>query len=152
MVMAYIGLGANLGQPMVTLQKATEQVRALGDGRHFQVSSFFGSAPVQSSGPDYVNAVVALSTALPAYDLLSALQRIETLHGRERPYLNAPRTLDLDLLLYGDGAVHGPGLVVPHPRMYERAFVLRPLAQIAPHLVSAEQLQTVSHQDIHLLS
>jgi len=89
---------------------------------------------VESSGPDYVNAVVRLRTALAPLDLLDALQGIELAHGRERPYRNAPRTLDLDLLAYDDLQLDTPRLTLPHPRMHARAFVLRPLADIDPDL------------------
>ncbi len=97
-------------------------------------SSIWRSAPVEASGPDFLNAVVALDTVLAPLDLLDALQAIEQIHGRERPYRNAPRTLDLDLLLYGDLALATPRLTLPHPRLGERAFVLRPLLEIAPEL------------------
>jgi 2-amino-4-hydroxy-6-hydroxymethyldihydropteridine diphosphokinase len=95
----------------------------------------YRSAPIDSSGPDYLNAVAAVATELAPHALLQALQAIELRHGRERPYRNAPRTLDLDLLLFGEQRIDSPDLVVPHPRMHERAFVLRPLADLAPALV-----------------
>ena len=100
---------------------------------HSQVlrqSSLYLSAPIQAQGPDFVNAVVALQTQLSAPDLLSALQSIEVLAGRERPYPNAPRTLDLDLLLYGQAQMDSPALTLPHPRMRQRAFVMTPLAEL----------------------
>jgi len=101
-----------------------------------QASSLYRTAPIDSSGDDYVNAVASLDTELDAHALLQALFAIEQAHGRERPYRNAPRTLDLDLLLYGDEIIDdAPGLIVPHPRMHERAFVLAPLAEVAPDLV-----------------
>jgi len=111
-------------------------------------SSLYRSAPLDSSGPDYVNAVVEIETLLSAPALLAALQRIEQLAGRERPSRNAPRTLDLDLLTYGAASIASADLVIPHPRMFERAFVLAPLAEIAPHLVTAAQLQAVQGQTI----
>jgi len=132
---AYVGLGANLGDALAALRAA---VRALGElpmTRRVAVSSLYRSAPIDSSGPDYLNAVVALDTELSPHDLLAALQAIELDHGRERPYRNAPRTLDLDLLLHGDAAVDTPTLTLPHPRLHQRAFVLAPLAEIAPALV-----------------
>jgi 2-amino-4-hydroxy-6-hydroxymethyldihydropteridine diphosphokinase len=93
--------------------------------------------------------VARLSTGLGPYELLAALQALEAEHGRQRPYPNAPRTLDLDLLLYGDECVTTPDLTVPHPRMHQRAFVLQPLAEIAPQRVSAQQLQAVANQGVH---
>jgi len=115
-------------------------------------SSLYGSAPVDADGDDYVNAVVHVHTSLTAHQLLAALQSVEQQAGRERSYRNAPRTLDLDLLLYGDATINTPDLVVPHPRMWERAFVLRPLAELASHLVSAEEISAVSAQKVWLLA
>ena len=134
-VTAFVGLGANLGDARATLQDAIERLRALPESRFVAVSSLYRTAPIDSSGPDYLNAVALLLTQLPAQDLLGARQAIELQHGRERPYRNAPRTLDLDLLLYGDTRIETPTLSVPHPRLHERAFVLWPLAEIAPELV-----------------
>ena len=112
------------------------------------MSSLYGSAPVDASGPDYLNAVVALHTALGPMALLDHLQSIELDLGRERPYRNAPRTLDLDLLRYGEATINSPTLTVPHPRMYERAFVLQPLFEVAPHQVTPEALNAVAGQRI----
>ena len=105
-----------------------------------------------AAGPDYLNAVVALETRLSAPALLDALQALELQAGRERPYRNAPRTLDLDVLLYGSARIESARLTVPHPRMLLRAFVLRPLAEIAPDLVSANQLEAVRDQTIERLN
>ena len=133
---AYVGLGANLGDARAVLRDALDALRALSLPGGFAASSMWGSAPVDSHGPDYVNAVARLRTALDPHALLAALQAIEQRFGRERPYRNAPRTLDLDLLLYGDQVIDdAPTLIVPHPRMHERAFVLAPLAEVAPDLV-----------------
>ena len=132
---AYIGLGANLGDAKATLAAAFNALEALPESELVQRSSIYRSAPIDSSGPDYLNAVVRLRTALGAHELLAQLQSIERSHGRERPYRNAPRTLDLDLLLYGDQHIQTPMLVVPHPRAHERAFVLAPLAELSPQLV-----------------
>ena len=131
-VQACIGLGANLGDARATLAAAIEALRALPQSALRTVSSIWRSAPIDSSGPDYLNAVALIETRLAPEALLEALQRIELAHGRERPYRNAPRTLDLDLLLYGDESISTPILQVPHPRLHERAFVLRPLAEVAP--------------------
>jgi 2-amino-4-hydroxy-6-hydroxymethyldihydropteridine diphosphokinase len=132
---AYIGLGANLGDAKATLAAAFNALEALPESELVQRSSIYRSAPIDSSGPDYLNAVVRLRTALGAHELLAQLQSIERSHGRERPYRNAPRTLDLDLLLYSEQLIQTQTLVVPHPRAHERAFVLAPLAELAPWLV-----------------
>lgn len=147
-VTAYIGLGANLGEPVLALRRAISAMAGLSGSRVVRCSAFYRSAPIDSSGPDYVNAVVEMETTLSAPALLRALQALEQQAGRERPYPNAPRTLDLDLLLYGTGSIHSADLVVPHARMQQRAFVLLPLAEIAPHLVSQAQLQAVAGQRI----
>jgi 2-amino-4-hydroxy-6-hydroxymethyldihydropteridine diphosphokinase len=130
----YIGLGANLGDALATLRQAVDALGRLPHSRLAAVSSPYRTAPIDSSGPDYFNAVAALDTELPPRELLQALQAIEAAHGRERPYRNAPRTLDLDILLFGDVVLDEPGLVLPHPRVQERAFVLRPLLELAPAL------------------
>lgn len=131
-VQAFIGLGANLGDAQATLQAALIALAALPHTALRECSSIYRSAPIDSSGPDYLNAVAWLDTRLDPHGLLAELQRIEQAHGRERPYRNAPRTLDLDLLLYGEQRITSATLTVPHPRLHERAFVVRPLAQIAP--------------------
>ena len=130
-----IGLGANLGDARAALVCAYEQLQQLHSTRNHRCSPRFRSAPVDSSGPDYLNAVVCFDTTLSPQDLLESLQRIEQSHGRERPYRNAPRTLDLDVLLYGEQVISTPTLTVPHPRMHERAFVLLPLAALLPNCV-----------------
>ena len=132
---AYIGLGSNLGESDDTLQQALNDIRALPDTAVLQVSDFYRTSPVDSAGPDYINAVARLTTALSAPDLLLALQGIELAHGRQRPYHNAPRTLDLDVLCYDDLHQDDPRLILPHPRMHLRAFVLRPLLDIAPDMI-----------------
>ena len=134
MVFAYIGLGANLGQAQKTLHQAADELAQTPGVVSLRLSPFYRTAPIDSSGPDYVNAVAGIETTLVPILLLDALQAIEAKHGRLRPYRNAPRTLDLDLLLYGDQAIDTPRLVVPHPRMHERAFVLKPLSDLAPGL------------------
>lgn len=146
--MAWIGLGANLGDVRAALRAAVQAMAALPGTRVLRVSSLYRSAPVDAGGPDYLNAVAELETTLAPLDLLHALQAIEQAAGRERPYRNAPRTLDLDLLLYGAKQLDGAELTVPHPRMGERAFVLLPLAELAPGLVDAAQLAAVANQHI----
>ena len=145
-VAAYVGLGANLGDARGAVQAALEALAGLPQTRLVAASPLYRSAPVQAGGPDYVNAVAALHTRLAALDLLDALQAIERAAGRERPYPNAPRTLDLDLLLYGDARIVSARLTLPHPRMRERAFVLKPLADIAPALVAPQELARVAGQ------
>jgi 2-amino-4-hydroxy-6-hydroxymethyldihydropteridine diphosphokinase len=150
-VTAYIALGANLGEAAVTLRQAISSLGAC-PGIHLkQASSLYRTAPMESSGPDYINAVVEVHTALSAPDLLAQLQALELANGRERPYRNAPRTLDLDILLFGDAQLESAALTIPHPRMAGRAFVLVPLAEIAPHRVSEAQLQAVQNQSIERL-
>jgi 2-amino-4-hydroxy-6-hydroxymethyldihydropteridine diphosphokinase len=129
---AYVGLGANLGELEAVLEAAFVSMTRLAGTRCHRRSGWYSSAPVDSSGPRYLNAVAAFETTLDARALLHELQRIEVEHGRERPYRNAPRTLDLDLLLLGNEVISTSDLTVPHPRMHERAFVLLPLAELAP--------------------
>jgi 2-amino-4-hydroxy-6-hydroxymethyldihydropteridine diphosphokinase len=132
---AYVGLGTNLGADLLaTLSRAAAALASLPRTRVPALSSAWLSAPIDAGGPDFLNAVAALDTDLAPLALLDALQSIEVAHGRERPYRNAPRTLDLDLLLHGDVRLDTPRLVLPHPRLKERAFVLRPLLEIAPEL------------------
>lgn len=150
-VSAWIGLGANLGDRLATLRTALSAMGALPGTRVQGVSSLYGSAPVDAGGPDYLNAVAQVQTTLAPHALLAQLQAIEQAAGRERPYRNAPRTLDLDILWFGGQAIDTPELTVPHPRMAERAFVLRPLADLAPERVDAAALQAVASQDIHRL-
>ena len=150
-VTAFIALGANLGDPGATLVRAMQDMAAINGLTVVKRSALYRSAPVASGGPDYVNAVVEVRTVLTAPALLAQLQQLEQLAGRARPYRNAPRTLDLDILLYGDACIDSAALVIPHPRMSERAFVLVPLAEIAPHTVTAAQLQAVQAQLIERL-
>jgi len=145
-VTAYIALGANLGDAAGTLLAAMDAIHALPQTQVVQRSSLYRTAPVDSDGPDYVNAVIGVTTGLCAPDLLEQLQKIEQSAGRLRPYRNAPRTLDLDILLFGAARIESPALTVPHPRMWQRAFVLHPLAEIAAGLVPANCLQNVSDQ------
>lgn len=149
---AYIGLGANLGtDPGATLTQAALKLAALGGTQVQALSSLWRSAPVDAEGPDFVNAVAAVDTTLAPLDLLDALQAIEQAHGRERPYRHAPRTLDLDLLLYDDIVLDTPRLTLPHPRLGERAFVLRPLLEVAPHLIGLAAGQAWQTQRIERL-
>uniref|UniRef100_UPI002FC8C1A8 2-amino-4-hydroxy-6- hydroxymethyldihydropteridine diphosphokinase n=1 Tax=Hydrogenophaga sp. TaxID=1904254 RepID=UPI002FC8C1A8 len=142
---------ANLGEPAQALRDALSALGTVPGIRLVRASSLYRTAPVDSSGPDYLNAVAEIATTLTAPALLDALQAIEQQAGRERPYRNAPRTLDLDLLLFGAARIDSARLTVPHPRMNERAFVLVPLAEIAPAVVSAAQLHAVAGQRIDKL-
>ena len=132
---AYVGLGANLGDREAALAAALEALARLPGTRLVTRSSFYRSASMGAPGPDYLNAVAHLRTALSPRELLDHLLAIEHAHGRTRSAPNAPRTLDLDLLVHGTRQVDEPGLVVPHPRLHERAFVVLPLAEVAPMLV-----------------
>ena len=147
-VTAYVALGANLGDAAQAVRDAFEQLRAMAGTSVLARSSLYRTAPVASSGPDYINAVAHISTRLTAPALLRELQRIEHAAGRQRAWRNAPRTLDLDLLVFGGAHIDSADLQVPHPRMHERAFVLVPLAEIAPGLVSPAQLAKVASQGI----
>ena len=131
-VTAYIGIGSNLGESCDNVQRAILRLGQMPKTRLTGQSSLFRTAPLDAHGDDYINAVVRIDTRLPAPHLLQELQAIELAFGRERPYPNAPRTLDLDLLLYGQQKIHSDSLVVPHPRMTQRAFVMIPLLQIDP--------------------
>jgi 2-amino-4-hydroxy-6-hydroxymethyldihydropteridine diphosphokinase len=150
-VLAHVALGANLGDARATVSDAITALDRLPQTRLLRASGLYRSAPWEASGPDFINAVAAVETGLDAHELLRALQALELQAGRERPYRNAPRTLDLDLLLYGDAVIDTPDLSVPHPRLRERAFVLLPLAEIAPALVTASELQAVAGQAIERL-
>ncbi len=130
-VTAFIGVGANLGFARDAVLNALADLSGLLGSEFIASSSLYRSSPVDGDGPDYINAVAELGTRQSAHELLHALQAIETRYGRVRTTRNAPRTLDLDLLLYGDGILKTPDLVVPHARMAGRAFVLRPLIEIA---------------------
>ena len=148
---AYIGLGANVGGDLkalrATLGSAWRALAALPDAQVLATSSLWRSVPVDAGGPDYLNAVVALRTSMQPLELLHALQAIEHAHGRQRPYRNAPRTLDLDLLMFGDTTLNLPELTLPHPRLHLRAFVLRPLLEFAPeHAQLAQHLAALSDQ------
>lgn len=151
LVNVYAGLGANLGHARQSLDAAILAIGKLPETWLVGRSSFYQSAPFQADGPDYINAVVHLQTRLNAVDLLRAFQRIEQLAGRARPYRNAPRTLDIDVLLFGDGDIQSPALQVPHPRMRERAFVLLPLSELAPGLVTTDELRKVQGQVVNRL-
>ena len=147
-VTAFIALGANLGDARQAVEDALQALDRLPDTRVSARSRLYRTAPHEATGPDFINAVARIETALTAPALLDVLQAIENAAGRERPYVNAPRTLDLDILLYGDARIDSARLTVPHPRMQGRAFVLHPLADVAPERVSAADLLAVLNQPV----
>ncbi|MED5618628.1 2-amino-4-hydroxy-6-hydroxymethyldihydropteridine diphosphokinase [Ideonella sp. BN130291] len=155
---AFVGLGANLGDPAATVRDAAAAIARVPGVEAMSLSSLYRSAPVDAGGPDFVNAVAQLRTGLSPQALLAALQAIEQQHGRQRPYRNAPRTLDLDLLLVDQIRIDTPELTLPHPRLHLRAFVLQPLAELAPGLVIPGQgplalwLQRCADQPIERLA
>ena len=147
-VTAYVALGANLGKPVQAVCEALVHIGELPGTRVVRHSSLYRTAPVHCDGPDYINAVAEVATSLTAPELLAQLQAIEHAAGRTRPYPNAPRTLDLDLLLFGGARIDSAALQVPHPRMNQRAFVLVPLAEIAPQRVAPADLAAVADQSL----
>ena len=153
-VRAFIGLGGNLGDARATLESALRSLAKLPRTELRRCSSWYRSAPVDASGPEFVNAVAELATQLAPDELFERMRAIEGQHGRERSHRNAPRTLDLDLLLWGDACIATPTLTVPHPRLHERAFVLVPLAELWPDGVVpgrgpvGDLLARVAHQAV----
>jgi len=132
---ACIALGANIGEPLRQIEAGFTALAALPDTRLLVRSSLYRSAPVgYADQPDFINAVAIIETSLDPHALLDALLTIERVNGRVREFPNAPRTLDLDIVLYGDSVVQDPGLTIPHARMLERAFVMVPLAEVAPDM------------------
>jgi 2-amino-4-hydroxy-6-hydroxymethyldihydropteridine diphosphokinase len=146
-VLAVVSIGANLGDAHATVQRAFDDLRTVA-ASDFRASNLWRTAPVEAHGPDFFNAICAFFTPLSAYSLLSLLQNMEQLAGRERPYVNAPRTLDLDLIFYGSAQIQSPTLTVPHPRWQQRAFVMYPLAELMPERVTPELRAAVSQQAI----
>jgi len=158
-VAAYVGLGSNLARPREQVLAALDELGRLPRTRLASRSRLYRSAPVgHDAQPDFVNAVARIDTELEAPPLLAELQAIELRHGRERSFRDGPRTLDLDLLLYGESIIASASLTVPHPRMHQRAFVLRPLAEIAPTAsvpgrgTVAQLLLACTGQDVELMA
>lgn len=158
MTIAYVGLGANIGEPRRQLTEAITAMSGLPETHLAGHSSYYRSAPVgYEDQPDFLNAVAMLETRLAPGVLLEGLQGIERRQGRERSFPDAPRTIDLDLLLFGNESISRPGLVVPHPRMHERAFVLQPLLELDPGISipgkgkASELLSACSSQKIERL-
>lgn len=158
MITAYVGIGSNQSGPRAQVLEAFRELGALPETRLAARSPLYRSAPVCAPGPEYVNAVAAVRTALAPERLLAELQALESRHGRSRPYPNAPRTLDLDLLLYGEARIATPALTLPHPRMHERAFVLRPLidldaqARVPGRGLARDLLRACAGQDLERLA
>ena len=135
MTVAYVGIGSNLEEPRAQVMQAFDELDRLPHTRVVRRSSLYRSAPIgHAAQPDFINAVAELETGLPAERLLAEMQALESRHGRKRSFANAPRTLDLDLLLFGNARIDTASLQVPHPRMHERAFVLQPLLELSPQL------------------
>ena len=147
-----IGLGANLGDLDHALRDAVQAIAGLPQTTLVSVSSLYRSAPIDAGGPDYLNAVALVRTQMQPLPFLQALQAIEQAAGRQRSYRNAPRTLDLDIELWGDQVIDLPDLSVPHPRMWQRAFVLLPLAELLPERISPAQLAAVADQRIERMA
>ena len=158
MPIAYVALGANLSDPVMQVRAALDALTRMPESHLLRTSSLYRTTPVGIHGqPDFINAVAALETTLSPHALLAALFAIEAQFGRRRDYRHAPRTLDLDLLLYADQTLDTPELQLPHPRMHLRAFVLAPLLEIAPDCAipgrgsAAAWLPAVSMQHIERL-
>jgi len=151
LVRAWVALGANLGDAAHSVRLALADLQVMEGVSDLVASRLYRTAPQQAQGPDFVNAVVVFQTTLSAPALLDALQRLELRAGRQRPYPNAPRTLDLDLLFYCDAFMDSSRLNVPHPRWQERAFVLYPLADVSPERVTARMLDRVQDQAITVM-
>ncbi|HJT61914.1 MAG TPA: 2-amino-4-hydroxy-6-hydroxymethyldihydropteridine diphosphokinase [Burkholderiales bacterium] len=149
MTTAYVGIGSNLKDPRAQVLQAFNELDGLPHTRVVKKSSLYRSAPMgHAAQPDFINAVAQLETGLPAERLLAELQEVEARHGRERSFVNAPRTLDLDVLLYGDAQMNSPLLTIPHPRMHQRAFVLKPLLEISPELPFNKFLEACAGQKV----
>ena len=152
MTVAYVGIGSNLDQPRRQVLEALSELDRLPHTRVVKKSSLYRSAPMGHAGqPDFINAVAQLETGLPAERLLAELQGVERRHGRKRSFPNAPRTLDLDILLFGDATMQSGVLTIPHPRMHQRAFVLKPLLEIDPRLPFHQQLESCKDQTVERL-
>ncbi|MCX7269040.1 MAG: 2-amino-4-hydroxy-6-hydroxymethyldihydropteridine diphosphokinase [Burkholderiales bacterium] len=150
-VSAYVAVGANLGDAIASVTQALQDLSGLTQTHVEAVSSLYRSAPYQAEGPAFINAVAHIRTRLNAPDLLVALQAMEQRAGRVRSHVNAPRTLDLDILFYGDAKLQSSYLTLSHPRWMERAFVLLPLQEVAPHKVIPVMLHAVADQQIEKL-
>lgn len=148
-IRVHLGLGANLGDSLINLQQAVVSLSQDSRVELLAVSSVYSTAPVGGpEQPDYLNAVVALATDLSPREVLDLAHTLEVAAHRERTVHWGPRTLDVDVLLYGDESIAEPDLMIPHPRMWERGFVVIPLAEIAPDLVSKSVLAAVTNNEV----
>ncbi|CCG19451.1 7, 8-dihydro-6-hydroxymethylpterin-pyrophosphokinase [Taylorella asinigenitalis 14/45] len=139
----FIGLGANLGDELSYINKAISKLVECDDIELLATSSVYKTSPVESDGEDYLNAVIQINSSLDPFELLSIMQKIELDLGRQRPYKNAPRTIDLDILLFDDMQIKDDRLTIPHPRITQRAFVLVPLRELNPDLeIGGQSLET----------
>jgi 2-amino-4-hydroxy-6-hydroxymethyldihydropteridine diphosphokinase len=157
-VIAYIGIGSNMGNPVVQVAKALRELEELPYTRLVRSSSLYETEPIGYEAQSrFINAVAAIDTSLQPQELLKGLLEIEQRHGRVRTEKNGPRTLDLDVLLYGHRALHEEGLTVPHPRMHERGFVIEPLFEVDPECEipglgrAAQFRESVKGQGVKLL-
>lgn len=152
LVSAFVALGANLGDAKQTVLAAAQALGRSPGCQLVALSRLYRTAPLEAQGPDFVNAVAHILTSQTAPQLLQTLQDLEDAAGRQRPYPNAPRTLDLDILLYGGGHISSLDLTIPHPRMMTRAFVLHPLADVLPDFVQPQDLERVKTQAIEVMA
>ena len=159
MSLAYVGIGSNLQDPLAQVKQALAELARLPRTRLLESSSLYRSAPVgYADQPDFVNAVASLETSLKPVELLAQLQTIERSQGRKRSFKNAPRSLDLDLLLFDEMTLDLPHLKIPHPRMHERAFVLEPLLEIAPAIAipgvgaAAARMAAIKNQKVERIA
>ncbi len=148
----FVAFGANLGDAQQTVSEAIELVGQISGTHLIKASSLYRSEPIEAQGPDFVNAVGLFDTVLQPYDLLTELQKLEDQYGRKRPFKNAPRTLDLDLIFYDDLILNSDRLTLPHPRWSERAFVVLPMMDICPDRVSQAQLDAIKNQFIQRIA
>ncbi|NBT68805.1 MAG: 2-amino-4-hydroxy-6-hydroxymethyldihydropteridine diphosphokinase [Betaproteobacteria bacterium] len=148
LVPAWISIGANLGGAVSSVLHAIENLKSIADSSLIRASSLYQTQPIDAQGPAYINAAVLLHTHLIAPSLLQILLHQEIQAGRLRPYPNAPRVLDLDLIFFGDAHIQSHDLIVPHPRWSQRAFVMIPLQEIDCPFVDLSMLDSVAHQSI----
>lgn len=154
----YLGMGGNLGNPIALFDEVVAELSALPQSAHVRESPRFESAPVEATGPNYVNSVIELTWEGTALELLKTCMSLESIHGRVRSVKNAPRLIDLDVLLFGDSVFHSDELTIPHPRMHLRRFVLQPLLALNPDLEipglgrAALYLPSTLNQEVALLN
>ncbi|AGF47843.1 2-amino-4-hydroxy-6-hydroxymethyldihydropteridine diphosphokinase [Candidatus Kinetoplastidibacterium crithidiae] len=133
-IKTYIGLGSNQGNSIANIKNATNHIYSIFHKNNCRTSKLYSTTPVDADGPNFTNSVMEIYLTNSPIDLLDQLQKIENKFGRTRPYKNAPRTLDIDILLYGNQIIQSHDLIIPHPRMHERLFVLKPLKDLEPNI------------------